>query len=400
MTATDLSTRGTAHVWASPASTLATLVTSAVVGVGQTYAVIPLLPAIAAEFGTSTSAATWMSTAFSLAFALSFLVAGPLADRFGPRRVILAGLVAAAVTTAAVPLATSLPAAVALRCVQGMAVAMLVPTGFAYVTGHLEPGRRPVAFSALASAGIASAVVLQVAAQVLAPVGWRAVFLASSGAFVLLIAVVTVVLRPDALAATPRADSVVAALAAVPKLLTRPRLLGLYLATAALLGAFVIVYTVVELAGPDAVSSPGAMLALRASALPAVVLAPLLTRVLAGVAPRVRAMVSLAVSAIAALLLPVAGGSVVGLAAVLLVFVGGIAVGSPGLVAAIHAHAGESVGAATALYTASLFLGASVGPQLVAVVGGFAPTLVVTAGLLAAATGLVALCTRGDRRPA
>ncbi|GAA1253884.1 hypothetical protein GCM10009676_46300 [Prauserella halophila] len=396
MPTTDVPARGAAHSWASPGRTLATLVTSGVVGVGQTYAVIPLLPAIADDFGTSTSAATWTATAFSLTFALSFLLAGPLADRFGPRRVILAGLVAAAVTTAAVPLASSLAAAVALRCVQGAAVAMLVPTGFAYVTAQLEPGRRPVAFSALASAGIASAVVLQVAAQLLAPMGWRAVFVASGGAFLLLVVLAATLLRPDSRGVTPRAESVLAALVAVPKLLVRPRLLGLYLATAALLGAFVIVYTVVELAGPAAVDSPGAMLALRASALPAVLVAPLLTRVLSTVPPHVRATVSLAVSALAALLLPTAGGDVVALAAVLFVFVGGIAVGSPGLVASIHGHAGGSVGAATALYTASLFLGASAGPQLVAAVGGFTPTLLVTAGILAVAAGVVWISTRGD----
>lgn len=396
MPETDVPARPAAHSWASPVRTLAVLVTSGVVGVGQTYSVIPLLPAIADEFGMSMSVATWMSTGFSLTFALSFLLAGPLADRFGPRRVVLIGFVAAAVTTVAVTLASTPGAAVALRCVQGAAVAMLVPTGFAYVTAHLEPGRRPVAFSALAGAGIASAVVLQVAAQLLAPLGWRAVFLASGGAFAGLVGLAATLLRPDSQGATPRAESVLAALAAVPKLLRRPRLLGLYLATAALLGAFVIVYTVVELAGPAAVDSPGAMLALRASALPAVLVAPLLTGVMSAIPARVRATASLAVAAVAALLLPSASGDVVALGALLFVFVGGVALGSPGLVASIHGRAGGSVGAATALYTASLFLGASVGPQVVAALGGFTPTLLATGGILAVAAGLVWISTRGD----
>ncbi|MCP2182435.1 putative arabinose efflux permease, MFS family [Prauserella alba] len=387
---------GPAASWASFARTLVTLVSSAVVGVGQAYAVIPLLPAIAGDFGTSTSAATWMVTAFSLSFAVSFLAAGPLADRFGPRRVILSGLAAVAVTTVAVPLASSLATGVALRCVQGAAAAMLVPTGFAYVTSQLDPARRPVAFSALSSAGLASAVVLQVVAQALAPLGWRTVFLVSGAALGVVLVVAVRLLRPDDHGSASRADSVFAAVAAVPRLLARPRLLGLYLATAALLGGFVVVYTAIELAGPAAVDSTGAMLALRASALPAVIAAPVLTRLTASLPLRLRATGFLGSAAVAALALPVAAGDVVALAAVLLVFVGAIALASPAVVGLIHARAGGAIGASTALYSASLFLGASVGPQVVAALDEFTPTLLATAGILAAATVLVWVSTRGD----
>lgn len=98
---------------------------------------IPLLPGIAEDFGTSVSAASWTITAFSLCFAVGFLLAGPAADRFGPRRVILLGLTGSAAATLAVSLAENLVTAVILRCVQGATVAMLAPTGFAYAADRI-----------------------------------------------------------------------------------------------------------------------------------------------------------------------------------------------------------------------------------------------------------------------
>lgn len=65
---------------------------TSVVGVGQTYTVIPLMPAIARDWGIALSATTWLATGFSLSFAIGFLFAGPAADRYGPRKVILVGL--------------------------------------------------------------------------------------------------------------------------------------------------------------------------------------------------------------------------------------------------------------------------------------------------------------------
>src|SRR5262245_56252384 len=51
------------------------------------------LPALQREFNTNASASTWLLTVFALASAVGHPLAGYLADRLGPRRVLVAGLV-------------------------------------------------------------------------------------------------------------------------------------------------------------------------------------------------------------------------------------------------------------------------------------------------------------------
>jgi hypothetical protein len=50
------------------------------------------LPHVQREFGTSASASTWLLTVFALGSAVGHPLAGVLADRLGPRRVLIGGL--------------------------------------------------------------------------------------------------------------------------------------------------------------------------------------------------------------------------------------------------------------------------------------------------------------------
>lgn len=361
--------------------TLTPIVAATVVGVGQTYTVIPLLPEMADSFGVPTGAVAWMATAFSLAYAAGFLLAGPAADRYGPRRVLLAGLVPTALATVAVALAGCLAAGIVLRVVQGLAASTVAPTAFAYIADHVDRRRRPLALTVVVGAGLAAAVVMQVVAQLLEPFGWRSVFVASGAGLLLIAAAGVRLLRPDA---GERAGSMLAALAALPRLLVRRRLLMSYGAASTLLGAFVVLYTGLELAGPESLDSDGALLALRASALPAIVAAPLLAVPLARYRARTRLVGALLVSAAGALFAVPAAGDVVTLAVALLLFVGGIAVGAPALIEIVQGEAAGSVGAATALYTCSLFVGTSVGAPVAAwlAASGFAATAAVAAGIV------------------
>lgn len=82
--------------------TVAAVCLAALVVVGQLYAVLPLMNALAGKFGTSPTTAAWASTTFGFAYAVGMLVAGPLSDAVGRRRVAVAGLLAGAVATALV----------------------------------------------------------------------------------------------------------------------------------------------------------------------------------------------------------------------------------------------------------------------------------------------------------
>ncbi|WP_307122824.1 hypothetical protein [Streptomyces sp. B1I3] len=88
--------------------------------------------------------------------------------------------------------------------------------------------------------------------------------------------------------------------------------------------------------------------------------APVLSRL---AAPRrlVLALGAAAVSVTAASLL---GGRTILLAVALLLFMAAVATGAPAVVATVNATAPHARGAAVALYACSMFIGASLGPQL------------------------------------
>lgn len=74
-----------------PAITLMILTLFAVVGPVSIDIFTPSLPAITDYFGTSAATAQWSVGLFMLGFSLSMLMVGPLADRFGRKKTLLAG---------------------------------------------------------------------------------------------------------------------------------------------------------------------------------------------------------------------------------------------------------------------------------------------------------------------
>lgn len=90
---------------------------------------LPALPAIGAALGASVAEVQATLTAFFLAFGASQLFWGPLADRFGRRRPIQAGLGIFVAGTVGCAMAADIGALAAFRFVQGLgaAVVMVVP---------------------------------------------------------------------------------------------------------------------------------------------------------------------------------------------------------------------------------------------------------------------------------
>lgn len=231
------------------APTVALLTTLGILVVGQMYTVLAMLAPVADSLATTPTQATWTATAFGFAYAAGFLIAGPLSDRYGPRTVITGGLIGATVTTLAVSAAPSLTWAVTLRVLQGLTAATFAPSAFSYIAAHIAPHRRGIALTCVTSGMLAAAVLMQIGAQVVAAgLGWRMVFVLSAALIALSLWPVRRVLRPTA--APDSAPSLLQAFAAVPRLLRRPRLVALYLATVTLMAAFVAVYTAVAVAGP------------------------------------------------------------------------------------------------------------------------------------------------------
>ncbi|NUS87059.1 MAG: MFS transporter, partial [Streptomyces sp.] len=89
------------------------------------------LPRIGREFGLQRSDLILLSAAYGLTFAGLLLFGGRLADRYGGRRTLTAGLVLLAAASAAAPLAPGFEALLAARFAQGAGAALSAPAAMA-----------------------------------------------------------------------------------------------------------------------------------------------------------------------------------------------------------------------------------------------------------------------------
>ena len=358
--------------WAPTGRTIGLICLAGTLVVGQLYVVLPLLDDLSREWGATRSAVTWTTTCFGLAYALGFLVTGPLSDRWGRRPVIVGGLLATSVTTLLVALAPSLELGLAARIAQGATASLFAPAAFAYLAEHIDPRRRVLALTCLTSSFLAAGVLAQVASQAVAAAwGPSAIFLLSSLGFVLFGVAAWLVLAPRAPVPGPPANEprgLRASFGPFVALLRNPVLALLFVSGVSVLGVFVGLYTGIQLSPPDGIDG-GGMLALRASALPAMIAVPLLAGRLARVAPTTRVVSALLAAAITAAATAAPFGNA-WVALCLLIFVAAIAVAAPALVQAIAERAGAARGAATSLYTFTLFVGASTGPQVANLLAG------------------------------
>src|SRR6187431_272594 len=82
---------------------------------------LPALPALTAELGAATSVAQLTVTACLIGLAAGQLIAGPLSDRFGRRRILLAGIALYILTSALCAISPTIELLIAARFVQGLA---------------------------------------------------------------------------------------------------------------------------------------------------------------------------------------------------------------------------------------------------------------------------------------
>ncbi|MFL5884482.1 MAG: MFS transporter [Thermoleophilaceae bacterium] len=140
------------------------------------------LPAIQADLHASTGAVEWVVAGYGLAFAVLIITAGRLADQFGRRRMLIAGLAGFTIASAACGLAPSAGALIGFRVVQGAAAAAISPAVLSIMGVTYQGAARARALSiygitmGLASAGGQLIGGALVTADV-GGIGWRAIFL-------------------------------------------------------------------------------------------------------------------------------------------------------------------------------------------------------------------------------
>ncbi|MFF5537188.1 multidrug effflux MFS transporter [Streptomyces cinerochromogenes] len=150
---------------------------------------LPVLPALTSELHASTSAAQLTVTACLLGLAFGQVVAGPLSDRFGRRRPLLAGAVAYIVTSALCAFSPSVESLVAARFVQGLAGAVGIVIAQAAGRDLYSGGKLVRYYGRLTVIGGLAAIIGPVAGgQLAAFTDWRGIFLflALLGAVILL----------------------------------------------------------------------------------------------------------------------------------------------------------------------------------------------------------------------
>jgi MFS transporter, DHA1 family, multidrug resistance protein len=146
---------------------------------------LPALPQLANDLGVGASAAQLTLTTCLAGLAVGQLVSGPMSDRFGRRRPLLAGVVVYAVASAACAVAPSAAFLIVFRFVQGAAGGFGIAVSRA-VARDLHSGDALARFlsTLMLVNGLAPILAPVVGAQVLRFTSWRGVFwvLAAIGA--------------------------------------------------------------------------------------------------------------------------------------------------------------------------------------------------------------------------
>ena len=136
------------------------------------------LPEILDGFSAGLSSGGWLITSYLIAVAAFQTPAGKLGDRIGHRRVFTAALVAFMVVTAGASAAPSLPALIALRMGQGVAIAGVFPNGWAMLRRSVPATRLARRFAVVGSVlSVSVAVGPPLSGLLVDLAGWRAVFL-------------------------------------------------------------------------------------------------------------------------------------------------------------------------------------------------------------------------------
>ncbi|WP_235775554.1 MULTISPECIES: MFS transporter [Paenibacillus] len=162
----------------------------------DTFLISPLLPVLREDFGVSTALSGWMVSAYALGYAIFALIAGPLSDRLNRKPVMIAGMLAFALSTALCAAATGFWSMLLFRFLAGVSAAFVTPQVWASIP-ILLPKERILQGMGIATAGLSCAQLLGL------PLGgffavhsWKTPFLVIAG-FSLLLTLLLLTLLPS-----------------------------------------------------------------------------------------------------------------------------------------------------------------------------------------------------------
>jgi MFS transporter, YNFM family, putative membrane transport protein len=158
----------------------------------------PLLPLLAESFGTTAGGASAVITAFAVAYGALQVVNGPLSDRLGKYRMVFWVTAISAAGNLACALAPSLPVLVLTRFATGATVGAIVPLAIAWIGDTVPYERRqPVLARFLIGNMLGIGLATTVSGWLGELYGWRAIFYALAGLYVVTAALLWFELRTN-----------------------------------------------------------------------------------------------------------------------------------------------------------------------------------------------------------
>jgi MFS family permease len=143
----------------------------------EALAIATIMPLVTADLG-GIALYGWVFSAFLLADLVGIVIAGELADRFGPAVPFGAGLALFAVGLLIGGLAPSMPVLVAARAIQGFGAGAIPAVAYVVIGRTYPDALRPRMFAILSTAWVVPGIAgPALAAFVADRVGWRSVFL-------------------------------------------------------------------------------------------------------------------------------------------------------------------------------------------------------------------------------
>lgn len=154
----------------------ATILASAMAFIDGTVVTIAL-PAIQADLDVGFRTLQWVVNAYTLLLGALILVGGALGDRFGRRRVFVAGIAFFAAASAVCAAAPGGAVLVLARAAQGVGAALLVPQSLAIITASFPRSSRGRAIGTWAAASaVTTALGPALGGFLIDAVSWRAAF--------------------------------------------------------------------------------------------------------------------------------------------------------------------------------------------------------------------------------
>jgi EmrB/QacA subfamily drug resistance transporter len=136
------------------------------------------LPSIQRALGGGLAAQQWVVNGYLLTLGSLILIGGSLGDLFGERRVFALGVAGFGVASLGCALAPTIAVLVAVRALQGVAGALLVPSSLAVIVNTFPGEERGAAIGSWTAWGAISAVLGPLAGgELLAIASWRWIFL-------------------------------------------------------------------------------------------------------------------------------------------------------------------------------------------------------------------------------